>query len=233
VIDKELFITSQSDSRSRLAEEYGNGLRQMQVGFTVKQLSENGIPTDVASILAQDSPLQTTKGILLVDTDIEWLPSDLQALVESSGSTRPDQSVPEPLLRVAGRRLPMYRIWVGGTVKPLMLFVDESNSAYVSRMPWDSEPGWIPSATMEIKIRLQVPSQETGAMEALLQQNPAWLKEKAQTEEKKKAYLGELVWLQAYQRLAFCLGTTPGVHRLDLSTDEPGARPSSKDEPSQ
>jgi len=63
-----------------------------------------------------------------------------------------------------------------------------------------------------------------------LKQNPAWLEEKAQTEEGKKAYLEELVWLQAYQRLAFCPGTTPGVHRLDLSTGEPDAPPQTKDE---
>jgi hypothetical protein len=230
VIDKQWFITSQSDSWSHIAEEYGNGLRQMQVGFTVRQLSENGTLTDVISILAPDSPLQASKGVLLVDTDVEWLPSSLQALVQGSESSKQDHSAPDVFLRVAGQRLPIYRVWVGGTMKPVMLFIERSNSAHAIRMPWNPQTGWIPSATREVKIRLQVPSQETEAMDALLKQNPAWLEEKAHTDEEKKAYLKELVWLQAYQQLAFCPGSTPGVLRLDLPNDEDEALPQSKDE---
>jgi hypothetical protein len=61
----------------------------------------------------------------------------------------------------------------------------------------------------------------------LLVKSPAWLEEKG---DEKVAYLEELVWLEAYQQLVFDPGTTPGVLRLDLPTDEPEAPPQTKDE---
>ena len=226
VIDKQWFMAEESDSWTSIAGEYGNGLHKMQVGFAIMRFSEIGTATDLASILAPDSPLQASSSVLLVDTDVEWLPAELQALVEDSASPKSDHSAPDAYLRVAGQRLPVYRVWVGGAMKPVMLIIQRSNSAHVIRVPWSSENGWTLSPDMEIKVRLRVPSQDLAAMNELLAQNPAWLEEKG---DEKVAYLEELVWLEAYQQLAFDPGATPGVLRLDLPTDEPEAPPQTKD----
>jgi len=84
-----------------------------------------------------NSPLQANIGVLLVSTDVEWRPSDLQALVEGCGSAKPDQSAPDAFLRVPGQQLPMYRVWVGSAAKPLLLFIQRSISAHVISVPWD------------------------------------------------------------------------------------------------
>jgi hypothetical protein len=227
VIDKQSFIASESGSWSGIAEEYANGLRKMQVGFAIPRLSKIGTATDLTSILASDSPLQTSTSVLLVDTDVECLPAELQALVEDSASPKSGHSTPDTYLRVAGQRVPVCCLWVGGTMKPVMLIIQRSNSAHVIRVPWSPENGWTPSPDMQIKVRLRVPSQDLAAMNELLAQNPEWLEEKG---DEKVAYLEELVWLEVYQQLVFDPGTTPGVLRLDLPTDEPEAPPQAKDE---
>ncbi|HEX7608796.1 MAG TPA: hypothetical protein VF370_05720 [Candidatus Cryosericum sp.] len=225
VIDKQWFIASESDSWSGIAEEYANGLRKMQMGFTITRLSKIGTVTDLASILAPDSPLQTSTGVLLVDTDVEWLPAELQALVEDSVSPKSGHSTPDAYLRVAGQRLPVYRVWIEGAVKPMMLFIERCNTAHVIRVPWSPEDNWVFSKFNEIKVCLHVFPQDLAAMNELLVKSPAWLEEKG---DEKVAYLEELVWLEAYQQLVFDPGTTPGVLRLDLPTDEPEAPPQAK-----
>lgn len=227
VIDKQWFIASESDSWSGIAEEYANGLRKMQMGFAITRLSKIGTVTDLASILAPDSPLQTSTGVLLVDTDVEWLPAELQALVEDSVSPKSGHSTPDTYLRVAGQRLPVYRVWIEGAVKPMMLFIERCNTAHVIRVPWSPEDNWVFSKFNEIKVCLHVFPQDLAAMNELLVKSPAWLEEKG---DEKVAYLEELVWLEAYQQLVFDPGTTPGVLRLDLPTDEPEAPPQTKDE---
>jgi len=227
VIDKQWFIASESDSWSGIAEEYANGLRKMQMGFAITRLSKIGTVTDLASILAPDSPLQTSTGVLLVDTDVEWLPAELQALVEDSVSPKSGHSTPDAYLRVAGQRLPVYRVWIEGAVKPMMLFIERCNTAHVIRVPWSPEDNWVFSKFNEIKVYLHVFPQDLAAMNELLVKSPAWLEEKG---DEKVAYLEELVWLEAYQQLAFDPGATPGVLRLDLPTDEPDAPPQTKDE---
>lgn len=222
VIDKQWFITSSSDSWSHMAKEYGNALRQMQVGFTISRLTKIGIATELASLSSADSPIQASTCVLLVDTDVESLPSELQARVETAQSPRSEHGAPDAFLSVAGQRLPVYRMWVAGA-KPVILFVDESHSARAIRVPWDSEAGWIPSARNEVKVRLRNPSHDSDAMDILLAQDSDWLQEKADTREGKEAYLQELVWLQAFERLAFDAGATPGILRLDLPADEPDA----------
>lgn len=228
VLEKQSFIADGSDSWTSIAEKYGNGLRKMQAGAIITWLSEISTAVDLASILAPDSTLQASAGVLLVDTDVEWLPSDLQPLVESPESPKLGHSAPDAFLRVAGQRLPMYRVWIGGEGTPCLLFINNSNSARGIRVPWGSEDGWIPSSTMEIKVRLQVPSQDAAVMNELLVQDPTWLEEKAHTQEEKRAYLEELVWLQAYQQLAFDPGATPSILRLDLPREEPEAPPQTK-----
>jgi hypothetical protein len=227
VIDKQWFIASESGSWSGIAEEYANGLRKMQVGFAITRLSKIGTATDLASILASDSPLQTSTGVLLVDTDVEWLPAELQALVEDSASPKSGHSTPDAYLHVAGQRLPVYRVWIEGAVKPMMLFIERCNTAHVIRVPWSPEDNWVFSKFNEIKVCLHVFPQDLAAMNELLVKSPAWLEEKG---DEKVAYLEELVWLEAYQQLVFDPGTTPGVLRLDLPTDEPEAPPQTKDE---
>lgn len=227
VIDKQWFIASESDSWSGIAEEYANGLRKMQMGFAITRLSKIGTVTDLTSILAPDSPLQTSTGVLLVDTDVEWLPAELQALVEDSVSSKSGHSTPDAYLRVAGQRLPVYRVWIEGAVKPMMLFIERCNTAHVIRVPWSPEDNWVFSKFNEIKVCLHVFPQDLAAMNELLVKSPAWLEEKG---DEKVAYLEELVWLEAYQQLVFDPGTTPGVFRLDLPTDEPEAPPQTEDE---
>lgn len=228
VLKKQSFIADGSDSWTSIAEEYGNELRKMQAGAIIAWLSEISTAVDLASILAPDSTLQASAGVLLVDTDVEWLPSHLQPLVESSESPKLGHGAPDAFLRVAGQRLPMYPVWIRGEGTPCLLFINSSNGARGIRVPWGSEDGWIPSSTMEIKVRLQVPSQDAAVMNELLVQDPTWLEEKAHTQEEKRAYLEELVWLQVYQQLAFDPGATPSVLRLDLPRDEPEAPPQTK-----
>src|SRR5450830_8459 len=228
VLEKQSFIADGSDSWTSIAEEYGNGLRKMQAGAIITWLSEISTAVDLASILAPDSALQASAGVLLVDTDVEWLPSDLQPLVESSESPKLGHGAPDAFLRVAGQRFPMYRVWIGSEGTPCLLFINNSNSARGIRVPWGSEDAWTLSESNEVKVCLSIVSRDSEAMNALLEQDPAWLKEKAHTQEEKKAYLEELVWLQAYQQLAFDPGVTPSVLRLDLPRDEPEAPPQTK-----
>jgi len=227
VIDKQSFIASESSSWSSIAENYGEKLRNMQVGAVIAWLSKAGIPTDLASILASDTPLQTSTSVLLVDTDVEWLPSELQELVEASELANPRDNDPCASLRIAGQRLPMYRFWMGGEVKPCLLFI---HSARVTQVPWCYDDGWTFSKSYEVKVCLRVFSQDPDAMNTLLEQSPAWLEQEATTPDQKKAHLEELVWLQGYQQLVLDPGTTPGVFRLDLPTDEPDTLPQPKGE---
>jgi len=228
VLEKQSFIADGSDSWTSIAEEYGNGLRKMQAGAIITWLYEISTAVDLASILAPDSTLQASAGVLLVDTDVEWLPSDLQPLVESSESPKLGHGAPDAFLRVAGQRVPMYRVWIGGEGTPCLLFINNSNSARGIRVPWGSEDGWTLSQNGEVKARLRVPSQDASARDELLRQHAPWLEEKAHTDEEKRAYLSGLVWPEAHLQLALDAGATPSVFRLDLPRDEPEAPPRTK-----
>jgi hypothetical protein len=225
---KQWFIDQESETWTQVGKEYADGLHKGEQKAIIEWLSRISLPIELSSVLAHESHVEESKGILVVNSSVYFLPPSLETSVKISESANPGHEDPNAFLEISRQRIPMYEFFDQG-LKSCLLFIHSSSSARAIRIPWKPEDGWTLSKTGEVKARLRVPSQDASAMNELLGQHASWLEEKAHTDEEKRAYLSGLVWLQAYLQFALHAGATPNTLRLDLPPDEPDVLPKTND----
>jgi hypothetical protein len=225
--DKRWYLGQEPGSWTGIGKQYAENLLKGEQEVIVAWLAEISSPVELFSVVAHESHVEESKGVLVVNSSVYFLPPSLEASVKISESVNPDRGDPDALFDISGRRIPMYQFF-SQEMEPCLLFINSSNSAHAIHVPWKAEDGWTLSKTGEVKARLRVPSQDAGAMDELLEQHAAWLEEKAHTDKEKRAYLSGLVWPEVHLQLALDAGATPSVFRLDLPRDEPEAPPQTK-----
>ena len=225
--DKRWYLGQEPGSWTGIGKQYADSLLKGEQEAIIAWLAENSSPVELSSVVAHESHVEESKGILVVNSSVRFLRPSLGASLKISESANSDHEDPDAFFEISGKQIPMYQFF-GQGMKSCLLFINSSNSARAIRIPWKAEDGWTLSKTGEVKARLRVPSQDAGVMDKLLEQHAAWLEEKAHTDEEKRAYLSGLVWPEACFQLAFDAGASPSVFRLDLPRDEPEAPPQTK-----
>jgi len=219
---KRWFLERESESWTSIGKQYADELLKREQRTIIAWLARISSPVEISSVVAHGSHIEGTKAILAVNSSVYLLPASMKTSVKIPELADPNRGDPDAVFDASGNQIPMYQFF-SQQMQPCLLFINRSNSARAVLIPWGPEDGWTFSKTNGVKVRLRVPSQDVGAMNELLGQHAASPEEEVRTPEEKKAYLEELVWLQAYEQLAFDPGATPGILRLDLSTDEADA----------